>query len=209
MAFERFLIPPYLLRQFAESVHDDVSGHAKELARQALDHFEKVAAVQVAEFQRVGIAAFINNESSSRDSDDSEDDPEDNPEDKKVRKDDPKDKDGPKKAPKKDPQDKKKPKPKPKDPKDKPKSGAKPKREVCDMAGSQNEFKLPGKVVRTEDGDKATASDDRQVNEVFDNVGRVLAMYKDKFDWTGVDNNSKTTIVSSIHFGKEYENACK
>lgn len=166
MSFERFLIPPYLLRHLADAPSETVSEHAKDLARRALDHFERVAAVQVAEFERHGISAFLANGPSSKPPKDSE------PEEGKNKND------------------------------------SEAKREVYDMEGSQNEMELPGKLVRDETTDPSD-SEDKAVNNVFDNVGRVLAMLKDKFGWTGVDDESDTAIVSSVHFGEEYENACE
>ncbi|KAI0016792.1 hypothetical protein F4780DRAFT_797414 [Xylariomycetidae sp. FL0641] len=76
-------------------------------------------------------------------------------------------------------------------------------RAVYDMANDQNEANLPGKLVRAE-GQKAGG--DEAVNEAFDNAGRVLAFYKDIFDWTSIDDRNMD-VVSSVHFGRGYENA--
>lgn len=199
MSFERFLIPPYLLRHLADA--SDVSDHARELARQALSHFERIAAHQVAEFERHGITAFLRNL-------ESEDYPkdQDTPKDQETLKDqdhddsnhkddhdDPKDQDGDKDQ---------------NDPKE---QGGMALREIYDMTNSESESDLPGKLVLKEGPDTdATSSDDKAVNDVFEHVGRVLALFKDKFNWTGVDGSAEnaTAIVSSVHFGKEYENAC-
>jgi Zn-dependent metalloprotease len=60
-------------------------------------------------------------------------------------------------------------------------------------------------LVRAE-GQKAAK--DKAVNEAYDNVGHVLQMYKDLFNWQSIDNQNMH-VVSSVHFGKNYENACK
>lgn len=46
------------------------------------------------------------------------------------------------------------------------------------------------------------------MNEAFDNVGAVLKFYKEKFSWISIDNKN-AKVISSVHFGKAYENACK
>jgi Zn-dependent metalloprotease len=78
-------------------------------------------------------------------------------------------------------------------------------RAVYDAGHSSVESKLPGKVVRTE-GQKA--SKDTAVNEAYDNVGNVLDFYLSVFNWKSIDNQNMH-VVSSVHFGKDYENACK
>ncbi|KAH7367465.1 hypothetical protein B0T11DRAFT_53886 [Plectosphaerella cucumerina] len=152
MSVECFLIPPYLLRSLATA--DDLSDHAKELAQQALSHFERVAAAHV-ELLRLQKAAIHSNL------------------------------EGPGPGGRKDPG---KPKPKPK-----PESIPAALREVYDMANSESESALPGKLVRKEgDGEMGGESSDEAVNAVFDNVGRVLAMFQDKFDWIGIDDNGNS-----------------
>ncbi|KAK2042392.1 zincin [Colletotrichum somersetense] len=76
-------------------------------------------------------------------------------------------------------------------------------RAVYDAKNTDDEQGLPGDVVRVE-GQKAV--DDKAVNEAFDNVGQVLKMYKEKFDWLSIDNHNMN-VVSSVHFGNKYENA--
>ncbi|KAF9880566.1 hypothetical protein CkaCkLH20_01608 [Colletotrichum karsti] len=76
-------------------------------------------------------------------------------------------------------------------------------RAVYDAKNSDNEATLPGTVVRVE-GQKPAK--DKAVNDAYDNIGEVLKMYKDKFDWVSIDNKN-TDVVSSVHFGKKYENA--
>ncbi|KAK2059013.1 zincin [Colletotrichum caudatum] len=76
-------------------------------------------------------------------------------------------------------------------------------RAVYDAKNTDDETDLPGDVVRVE-GQKAV--DDKAVNEAFDNVGQVLKMYKEKFDWLSIDNHN-VNVVSSVHFGNKYENA--
>ncbi|KAK1985577.1 metalloprotease [Colletotrichum cereale] len=76
-------------------------------------------------------------------------------------------------------------------------------RAVYDAKNSKDEQDLPGDVVRVE-GQKPV--DDKAVNDAFDNVGEVLKMYKEKFDWQSIDNDNMN-VVSSVHFGKKYENA--
>ncbi|KAM3502807.1 hypothetical protein MY10362_004594 [Beauveria mimosiformis] len=84
---------------------------------------------------------------------------------------------------------------------------AKPEKEtsraVYDAQHTINEDSLPGKLVRME-GQKAVK--DKAVNEAFDNVGSTLKFYKDHFDWISTDNKN-ADVISSVHFGEEYENA--
>ncbi|RFU80319.1 matellopeptidase [Trichoderma arundinaceum] len=78
-----------------------------------------------------------------------------------------------------------------------------PNRAVYDAGHSSSESKLPGKLIRTEGDEEAK---DNVVNEVYDNVGTVLGFYKDKFMWNSIDNKN-VDVISSVHFGEEYENA--
>jgi hypothetical protein len=78
-------------------------------------------------------------------------------------------------------------------------------RAVYDMKHSQIESKLPGTLVRAE-GQKEVK--DKAVNDAFDNAGKVIAFYKDKFKWNSIDNKGMQ-VISSVHFGKNYENACE
>ncbi|KAK3380974.1 metalloprotease [Podospora didyma] len=76
-------------------------------------------------------------------------------------------------------------------------------RAVYDAKKTEDENKLPGKIVRVE-GQKA--STDVVVNEAYDNVGKVLDFYKKFFNWNSIDNKGMH-VLSSVHFGKNYENA--
>ncbi|KAL7924160.1 metalloprotease [Trichoderma austrokoningii] len=78
-----------------------------------------------------------------------------------------------------------------------------PQRSVYDAGHVSSEAELPGKLVRAE-GDKDAK--DKTVNEAYDNVGTVLEFYKEKFNWKSIDNKN-ADIVSSVHFGEQYENA--
>lgn len=64
---------------------------------------------------------------------------------------------------------------------------------------------MPGKLIRAEGDDEAK---DKTVNEAYDNVGTVLGFYKEKFNWKSIDDKN-ADIISSVHFGEQYENACK
>ncbi|KAJ3497261.1 hypothetical protein NLG97_g2039 [Lecanicillium saksenae] len=76
-------------------------------------------------------------------------------------------------------------------------------RAVYDAQNTTDEGSLPGKLVR-EEGQEAVK--DKAVNEAFDNVGATLKFYKEKFSWTSIDNRN-AKVISSVHFGKSYENA--
>ncbi|KAI0542015.1 metalloprotease [Xylaria digitata] len=76
-------------------------------------------------------------------------------------------------------------------------------RAVYDAKHTQNEGNLPGTVVRVE-GQKAVG--DAAVNQAYDNAGNVLSFYLDIFNWKSIDNNNMN-VISSVHFGKYYENA--
>ncbi|KAJ6788614.1 hypothetical protein PWT90_10563 [Aphanocladium album] len=76
-------------------------------------------------------------------------------------------------------------------------------RAVYDAQNTPDEGTLPGKLAR-EEGQEAVK--DKAVNEAFDNVGAVLKFYKEKFAWTSIDNKN-AKVISSVHFGKAYENA--
>ncbi|CEJ85690.1 hypothetical protein VHEMI03845 [[Torrubiella] hemipterigena] len=86
-------------------------------------------------------------------------------------------------------------------------AAAKPKdsvyRAVYDAKHATDESQLPGKMMRAE-GEKA--SKDKAVNDAYDNVGHVLAFYKEKFDWKSLDNKN-ADVISSVHYGRQYENA--
>ncbi|KAK3938575.1 putative peptidase [Diplogelasinospora grovesii] len=76
-------------------------------------------------------------------------------------------------------------------------------RAVYDAQHTEDEETLPGELLRVE-GQKASL--DAGANEAFDNVGKVLDFYLKTFDWKSIDNRNMH-VLSSVHFGKEYENA--
>ncbi|KAK7426062.1 hypothetical protein QQZ08_007510 [Neonectria magnoliae] len=78
-----------------------------------------------------------------------------------------------------------------------------PKRVVYDAKNSSSEADLPGKRVRSEGDEKAK---DKAVNDAYDNVGTVLGFYKKRFNWNSIDNKNMD-VLSSVHFGEDYENA--
>lgn len=80
-----------------------------------------------------------------------------------------------------------------------------PHRIVYDAGHVSSEAELPGKLIRAE-GDKEAK--DKTANEAYDNVGTVLEFFKDIYDWKSIDDKN-ADIISSVHFGEEYENACK
>lgn len=80
-----------------------------------------------------------------------------------------------------------------------------PYRAVYDAQHTNDESSLPGKLIRAE-GQKAVK--DKAVNEAFDNVGAVLKFYKEKMQWNSIDDRN-ADVISSVHFGDAYENACK
>ena len=74
-----------------------------------------------------------------------------------------------------------------------------------DAKHSFSENNLPGELVR-EEGDEPVK--DKAVNQAYDNVGTVLDFYKEHFNWNSFDNKNHD-VTSTVHFGEEYENACK
>jgi hypothetical protein len=78
-------------------------------------------------------------------------------------------------------------------------------RAVYDAKHIQNEARLPGTLVR---GEGQKEADDKAVNEAYNNVGAVLEFYKKTFNWQSIDNENMH-VISSVHFGVNYENACK
>ncbi|KAM0472819.1 hypothetical protein ACHAPX_008496 [Trichoderma viride] len=74
---------------------------------------------------------------------------------------------------------------------------------VYDAGHVSSQAELPGKLVRAE-GDKKAK--DNTANEAYDNVGTVLEFFKDIFDWKSIDDKN-ADIISSVHFGEQYENA--
>jgi Zn-dependent metalloprotease len=76
-------------------------------------------------------------------------------------------------------------------------------RSVYDAQNTSIESQLPGKLVRKE-GQKPVS--DEAVNQAYDNAGEVIKMYAEVFKWNSIDNQYKP-VVSSVHFGEQYENA--
>ncbi|KAK4033794.1 metalloprotease [Parachaetomium inaequale] len=76
-------------------------------------------------------------------------------------------------------------------------------RAVYDAKNDANEEDLPGTVVRVE-GQQPVK--DQTANDAFDNVGRVLDFYLEKFNWKSIDNKNMH-VLSSVHFGEKYGNA--
>ncbi|EFY91319.1 hypothetical protein J3458_000436 [Metarhizium acridum] len=87
----------------------------------------------------------------------------------------------------------------------KPKKGPKdaPYRAVYDAEHTTNPEELPGELKRAEGQPK---TNDKAVNEAYDNVGAVLDFYRKKFQWKSIDNKN-CDVISSVHFGESYENA--
>ena len=77
-------------------------------------------------------------------------------------------------------------------------------RTIYDSNHALNENYLPGKVVR-ENGQNETQ--DKAVNQAYDNVGEVLKFFKEKLGLDSFDGKN-TGVVSSVHFGKGFVNAC-
>ena len=75
------------------------------------------------------------------------------------------------------------------------------RRQVFDCAGTSD---LPGDLVRSETD--TNPNRDRAVNEAFDNAGTTWDFYNKIFGRGSVDNNGKT-LVSSVHYGENYDNA--
>jgi Zn-dependent metalloprotease len=63
---------------------------------------------------------------------------------------------------------------------------------------------LPGDLARSETD--TNPNRDRAVNEAFDNAGTTWDFYNKIFGRESVDNNGKT-LVSSVHYGENYDNA--
>lgn len=76
-------------------------------------------------------------------------------------------------------------------------------RAVHDAKNDPDMEDLPGAVVRVE-GQAAVA--DAASNEAYENVGKVLAFYLDKFGWKSIDGHNMH-VRSTVHFDKDYENA--
>jgi Zn-dependent metalloprotease len=75
------------------------------------------------------------------------------------------------------------------------------RRQVFDCKGSSD---LPGDLVRSETD--TTPSRDKAANEAFDNAGTTWDFYNKIFGRESVDNHGKT-LVSSVHYGQNYDNA--
>ncbi|KAL8338977.1 hypothetical protein RB598_007343 [Gaeumannomyces tritici] len=76
-------------------------------------------------------------------------------------------------------------------------------RAIYDAQKNPKESKLPGKAIRLEGQDP---TGDVAADSAYDNGGLVLQFYKDKFNWNSIDNKGMH-VVSSVHFGINYENA--
>ena len=77
-------------------------------------------------------------------------------------------------------------------------------RAVYDAQNMDDMDALPRKKARVE-GEKAVS--DSAVNEAYDNAGIVLDFYSTLFGWNSL-NNKNMHIISSVHFGTNYGNAC-
>jgi Zn-dependent metalloprotease len=75
------------------------------------------------------------------------------------------------------------------------------RRQVFDCQGTND---LPGDPVRSETD--TTPNRDKAVNEAFDNAGTTWDFYNKIFGRESVDNHGKT-LVSSVHYGENYDNA--
>ncbi|KAK4183180.1 metalloprotease [Podospora australis] len=78
-------------------------------------------------------------------------------------------------------------------------------RAVHDAKNDDDEDNLPGQIIRVE-GQLASVTEDAAVNEAYDNVGKVLEFYLKQFGWKSIDNRN-AHVISTVHFGKNYENA--
>lgn len=74
---------------------------------------------------------------------------------------------------------------------------------VFSAENSDDEKKLPGRLLRCE---LQAPADDHQVNDAYDNCGKVLDFYRTVLDWNSIDNDGMHA-VSSVHFGKNFDNA--
>ena len=78
-------------------------------------------------------------------------------------------------------------------------------REVHDANHSQDDDRLPGKLVFKE-GQPAATSSDIEVGECFDNLGRTFDFYAKVFNRNSIDNRG-LPLIGSVHFGQDYGNA--
>lgn len=76
-------------------------------------------------------------------------------------------------------------------------------RAVYDGEHTEDENKLPGKVLRVESQQPVS---DESANQAYDNVGNVLDFYKTIFNWQSIDNKNMH-VISTVHFANNYENA--
>lgn len=85
-------------------------------------------------------------------------------------------------------------------------SPAAPKRQGLrrQVFNCQDTNDLPGEPVRSETD--TTSNRDKAVNEAFDNAGTTWDFYNKIFGRESVDNHGKT-LVSSVHYGENYDNA--
>jgi len=75
------------------------------------------------------------------------------------------------------------------------------RRQVFDCKSTSD---LPGDLVRSETDTAPTR--DKAANEAFDNAGTTWDFYNKIFGRESVDNHGKT-LVSSVHYGENYDNA--
>jgi Zn-dependent metalloprotease len=77
------------------------------------------------------------------------------------------------------------------------------RREIYDMQNSQTQTELPGNPVRQEGGSDIA---DKDVDNVYNNTGTVYKFYNEVFKRNSL-NNHGMTLVSSVHFARDYDNA--
>ena len=72
-------------------------------------------------------------------------------------------------------------------------------RAVHDAKNDEDEDNLPGVAVRVE-GQKPV--EDEAANAAYDNIGKVLEFYFEKFKWKSIDNRNMH-VVSTVHFAEK------
>ena len=77
------------------------------------------------------------------------------------------------------------------------------RREVYNMNRSQTQTELPGRLIRQEGG---ADTGDEDGDNAYNNTGSVYKFYKEVFNRNSLDNRGMT-MVSSIHFAKDFDNA--
>lgn len=76
-------------------------------------------------------------------------------------------------------------------------------RAVYDAKHDPDMGDLPGELLRVE-GQQPV--EDATANAAFDNVGKVLEFYLDKFNWRSIDDRNMQ-VLSSVHYGVNFQNA--